>query len=127
MSTVPGELKYIASHQWVRLEGDIATVGITDFAQSQLGDVVYLELPDVGSMLSAGGEAGAVESVKSASEVYSPVSGEVVEVNRALEDTPETVNEAPYEGGWMFKVRVTDGLPEDLLSGLAYSQLLADD
>lgn len=127
MSNVPGDLKYIATHQWVRVDGDIATVGITDFAQQQLGDVVYVELPDVGAELTAEGEAGAVESVKSASEVYSPVTGEVVEVNEQLEDTPETVNEAPYAEGWMFRVRLAGGtLPEGLLTGAEYARLLPD-
>lgn len=126
MSKVPGDLKYIATHQWVRLEGDIATVGITDFAQEQLGDVVYVELPDIGVKLVAGAEAGAIESVKSASDVYSPVSGDVVEINGSLEDSPETLNESPYQDGWMFKVRL-DGqtLPDDLLSDADYSGLLA--
>lgn len=127
MSNVPGDLKYIATHQWVRVDGDVATVGITDFAQQQLGDVVYVELPDVGAELTAEGEAGAVESVKSASEVYSPVTGEVVEVNERLEDTPETVNEAPYAEGWMFRVRLAGGtLPEGLLTGAEYARLLPD-
>ena len=126
MSKVPGDLKYIATHQWVRLEGDIATVGITDFAQEQLGDVVYVELPEVGARAVASEESGAVESVKSASEVYSPVTGEVVEINSLLEDSPEMINESPYEEGWMFKVRL-DGatLPDDLLTAEAYSAHLA--
>jgi glycine cleavage system H protein len=125
MSKIPADLKYIATHQWVRLEGDIATVGITDYAQEQLGDVVYVELPEVGDKLVAAGEAGAVESVKSASEIYSPVSGEVVEINGSLEDAPETLNESPYEDGWMYKIRLDgDTLPDDLLTAEAYSSLL---
>lgn len=125
MSKVPGDLRYNGTHQWVRLEGDIATIGITDFAQEQLGDVVYVELPDVGDQLIAAGEAGGVESVKSASDIYSPVSGEVVDTNAALEDSPEIVNESPYEEGWLFKLRL-DGetLPADLLSADEYSALL---
>lgn len=127
MSKVPGDLKYVATHQWVRVEGDIATVGITDFAQQQLGDVVYVELPDVGALVKAAGEAGAVESVKSASDVYSPLSGEVVEVNSLLEDTPETVNESPYGEGWMFRVRIEAGAPpEGLLTASEYTRLLAE-
>lgn len=126
MSKVPGDLKYIPTHQWVRLEGDIATVGITDFAQEQLGDVVYVELPEIGAILVAAGEAAAVESVKSASDVYSPVTGEVVEVNGSLEDEPETINESPYAEGWIFKVRLDGGtLPEDLLTAADYTALLA--
>lgn len=125
MSKVPGELRYNATHQWVRLEGDIATVGITDFAQEQLGDVVYVELPEVGDQLTAAEEAGGVESVKSASDIYSPVSGEVVDINSALGDSPEIVNESPYQDGWLFKLRL-DGatLPADLLTAESYSELL---
>lgn len=127
MSKVPADLRYIGTHQWVRLEGDIATVGITDFAQEQLGDVVYAELPEVGAALVAAEEAGAVESVKSASEVYSPVDGEVVEVNGTLEDSPELLNESPYDDGWMFKVRLADGsLPDDLLTADQYLSLLTE-
>lgn len=125
MSKIPPDLKYIATHQWVRLEGDVATVGITDFAQEQLGDVVYVELPEVGASLAAADEAGVVESVKSASDVYSPVSGEVVEVNGTLEESPEIVNESPYAGGWMFKVRLSGAtLPDELLDAQAYASLL---
>ncbi|QCF25033.1 glycine cleavage system protein GcvH [Hydrocarboniclastica marina] len=125
MSKVPGDLRYNATHQWVRLEGDIATVGITDFAQEQLGDVVYVELPEVGDQVTAAEEAGGVESVKSASDIYSPVSGEVVDINGALEDSPEIVNESPYQDGWLFKLRL-DGatLPADLLTAESYSELL---
>lgn len=127
MSKVLAGLKYVATHQWVRLEGDIATVGITDFAQEQLGDVVYAELPEIGAAVVAFEEAGAVESVKSASEVYSPVTGEVVEVNGILEDSPELLNESPYDDGWMFKVRLGDGaLPDDLLTAEQYSSLLTE-
>ncbi|MDX5297985.1 MAG: glycine cleavage system protein GcvH [Gammaproteobacteria bacterium] len=114
MSDIPGSLHYIASHQWVRLDKDgLAVVGITDFAQASLGDVVYVELPDVGARVSEGGEAGVVESVKSASDVYSPVSGEVVAINEALADAPEQVNEDPYGEGWMFKVRLDEGVTLD--------------
>ncbi|MAL99556.1 MAG: glycine cleavage system protein H [Alteromonadaceae bacterium] len=125
MSKVPGDLRYNATHQWVRLEGDIATVGITDFAQEQLGDVVYVELPEVGDQVTAAEEAGGVESVKSASDIYSPVSGEVVDINGALEDSPEIINESPYQDGWLFKLRL-DGttLPADLLTAESYSELL---
>lgn len=113
MSDFPIELKYASSHEWARLEDDgTVVVGITDHAQDALGDIVYVELPDIGSEVDAGAEVAVVESVKAASDIYSPVSGEVVRVNSALEDEPELVNSSPYEDGWMFVVSVSDG--EDL-------------
>jgi glycine cleavage system H protein len=108
----PKELKYASTHEWARTEGDVVTVGITDFAQDQLGDVVFVELPEVGRTVSAGESVAVVESVKTASDIYSPVSGEILEVNTVLEQAPETLNEAPYEGGWLFKVRAAN--PADL-------------
>jgi glycine cleavage system H protein len=102
------DLRYSDEHEWVRLDGDIATVGISDYAQAQLGDVVFVELPEIGKTVAKGGEAAVVESVKAASEVYAPVDGEVVEVNEALADAPETVNSAPTGDGWFFKLRVKD-------------------
>lgn len=105
MSEVRSELKYLSSHEWARVEDDgTVTIGITDHAQEALGDVVFVEVPDVGSTVTAGIEAGVVESVKAASDIFSPVSGEVVAVNEALEDAPETVNASPYDDGWFFKV-----------------------
>ena len=101
-------LKYSKEHEWVRREGDIATVGISQFAQEQLGDVVFVELPDVGKVVEKGGDAAVVESVKAASEVYAPVSGEVVEVNSELEEDPELVNRAPTGDGWFLKIRISD-------------------
>ncbi|MCX8007126.1 MAG: glycine cleavage system protein GcvH [Coriobacteriia bacterium] len=112
----PSDLKYDREHEWVRLDGDVATIGITDYAQDQLGEVVYVDLPSVGDEVSAGESFGEIESVKSVSELFSPVSGEVVEVNAALADAPETVNASPYEDGWMIKVRVAD--PATALDGL---------
>ena len=113
MSDFPIELKYASIHEWARLEEDgTVVVGITDHAQDALGDIVYVELPDIGSEVDAGAEVAVVESVKAASDIYSPVSGEVVRVNSALEDEPELVNSSPYEDGWMFVVSVSDG--EDL-------------
>ncbi len=109
MSEIRTELKYLPSHEWARVEDDgTVTVGISDHAQSSLGDVVFVEVPEVGSQVSMGEEAGVVESVKAASDIYSPVSGEVIEVNSELEDAPETVNSSPYDEGWFFKVRPTD-------------------
>ncbi|MAR89714.1 MAG: glycine cleavage system protein GcvH [Pseudomonadota bacterium] len=108
MSEIPTELRYLSSHEWVRVEDGVATVGITAHAQEAMGDLVYVETPEVGTTLSAGDEAGVVESVKAASDIYSPVSGEVIEVNELLEDAPETVNSDPYGAGWMFKVEVSD-------------------
>jgi glycine cleavage system H protein len=108
MSNTPIDLKYATSHEWARLDGDIITVGITDHAQEALGDLVFVELPEVGDSVNAGDEAGVVESVKAASDIYAPVSGEVVEVNPALEDTPELINSDPYGEGWMYKIKVSD-------------------
>jgi glycine cleavage system H protein len=114
------ERYYTESHEWVQAEGDVATVGITDFAQSQLGDVVFLELPSVGRMLEAGDSFGVVESVKAASDLYSPVSGSVAEVNEALSDNPETVNRDPFGAGWLIKVRLNGDLGEGLLDEAGY-------
>jgi glycine cleavage system H protein len=109
MSNTPNELKYAASHEWARVEEDgTVTVGITDHAQIALGDVVFVELPEVGTVFSAGQEAGVVESVKAASDVYAPVSGEVIEVNEALEEAPEAINADPYGDGWFYKIRPSD-------------------
>ena len=117
------ERYYTESHEWVQVDGDVATIGITDFAQSQLGDVVFLELPSVGRMLEAGDSFGVVESVKAASDLYSPVSGSVIEVNQALADRPEIVNREPYEGGWLMKVRLNGDLSEGLLDEAGYKAL----
>jgi glycine cleavage system H protein len=127
MSDVPADLKYIETHQWVRVADDgIATVGITDFAQEQLGDVVYVGVPDVGTTVNGGEEAGVAESVKSASDVFSPVTGEVIEVNEALEDEPEKVNDDPYGDGWLFKVRLADkGELDGLMDPAAYAEHVA--
>lgn len=109
MSDIRNELKYMPSHEWARLEADgTITVGISDHAQDSLGDVVYVETPEVGAHVVAGEEAGVVESVKAASDIYSPVSGEVVAINESLEDSPEQVNESPYDDGWFFKIKPSD-------------------
>lgn len=128
MSEIPADLKYIDTHQWLRVAADgTGTVGITDFAQEQLGDVVYIGLPEVGDTVTGGEEAAVAESVKSASDVFSPVTGEVVEINEKLEDEPEIVNEDPYGEGWLFRVRLTDqGEVDSLWDADAYREFLAD-
>jgi glycine cleavage system H protein len=123
--SVPEELQYTRSHEWVRTEGDTATVGITDYAQNELGDIVFVELPEAGATFDAGDSFGAVESVKAVSDLYTPVGGEVVEVNEALNDSPEKINEDPYGGGWIIKLRVSD--EGDLLSASDYEQLLEEE
>jgi glycine cleavage system H protein len=127
MSDVPSDLKYLESHQWVRVdENGLATVGITDFAQQQLGDVVYIGVPELGATVTGGEEAGVAESVKSASDVFSPVTGEVVEINERLEDEPEKVNEDPYGEGWLFRVKMTDdGELDGLMDADTYRDLVA--
>jgi glycine cleavage system H protein len=122
---VPEELQYTRSHEWVRTEGDIATVGITDYAQEELGDIVYVELPEEGATFEAGDSFGTVESVKAVSDLYSPVGGEVVEVNEALNDSPEKINEDPYGDGWIIKLRISD--EGDLLSASDYEQFLEEE
>lgn len=118
----PNELLYASSHEWVRIDGDTATVGITLFAQEQLGDLTFVELPRPGDTATAGKEIGSVESVKAASEIYAPVSGEVTEINTALESTPELVNQDPFGAGWMFRIRLTGPVPA-LLDAAAYTAL----
>ncbi|TVP44045.1 MAG: glycine cleavage system protein GcvH [Halomonas sp.] len=128
MSNLPDNLHYAESHEWVLDHKDgTVTVGITDHAQQALGDVVFVELPEVGASLTKGQEFGVIESVKAASDLYSPVNGEVIDVNDGLEDSPETVNEAPYEGGWMMKVRVDGNAIDGLLDAAAYQATLSAD
>jgi glycine cleavage system H protein len=126
MSEIPSDLKYARSHEWARLEEDgTVTVGITDHAQDALGDVVFVEHPEVGQQLTAEGEAGVVESVKAASDIYAPVSGKVVAVNTSLEDAPEQVNQDPYGDGWFFKLQPDDPAElEELLSAEGYGEFL---
>ena len=120
------DLKYSREHEWVRLDGDIATVGISQFAQEQLGDVVFVELPDLGRTVEQNGDAAVVESVKAASEVYAPVSGEVIEVNSELEDDPELVNRAPTGDGWFIKIRLTDPSQLDgMMDEATYNEFVA--
>ncbi len=119
------ELKYSAEHEWIRIDGNIGTVGISDFAQQALGDVVFVELPEAGKQLSKGAEAAVVESVKAASEVYAPVSGEVVEINPALDDDSSLVNSDPTGKGWFFKIRLSDASELDALMDEAAYQAFA--
>jgi glycine cleavage system H protein len=123
--SVPEELQYTRSHEWVRTEDDTATIGITDYAQEELGDIVYVELPEEGDTFDAGDSFGSIESVKAVSDLYTPVGGEVVEVNEALNDSPEKINEDPYGDGWIVKLRVSD--EGDLLSASDYEQLLEEE
>jgi glycine cleavage system H protein len=125
MSDIPSDLKYAATHEWARLEDDgTVTVGISDHAQDALGDVVYVELPELEQVIAAGDEAGVVESVKAASDVYAPISGTICAVNEALDDAPETVNSDAYTDGWFFKMRPADlGELEELLDAEAYGEV----
>ena len=122
---VPEELQYTKTHEWVRREEDVATVGITEHAQDELGDVVFIELPEKGASFGAGDAFGTVESVKAVSDLYAPVGGEVVEVNEALNDSPEKINEEPYGDGWIIRLRVSE--EADLLSAGDYEKLLEEE
>ncbi|MDP8925611.1 MAG: glycine cleavage system protein GcvH [Actinomycetota bacterium] len=122
---VPGDLQYTKTHEWVRREEGTATIGITDHAQDELGDVVFVELPEKGTSFSAGDSFGTVESVKAVSDLYAPVGGEVVEVNETLNDSPELINEEPYGGGWMIRLRISES--GDLLSAEEYEKLVEEE
>jgi len=122
---IPEDLQYTKSHEWIRIEGDTATIGITDHAQDELGDVVFVELPDEGATFDAGESFGTVESVKAVSDLYTPVGGEVVEVNSSLEDAPENINEDSYGEGWIVKLRTTD--EPDLLSPEEYERVVEEE
>ena len=111
----PSDRKYAKSHEWIKIEGGVAIVGISDHAQDSLGDITYVELPEVGASVDAEGEAGVVESVKAASDIYSPIGGEISEVNEALEDEPEVINSDPYNAGWIFKLKNFDESQMDSL------------
>jgi glycine cleavage system H protein len=124
MST-PEDNRYAKSHEYVHLEGEVGTIGITDYAQKELGDVVFVELPQVGSQLEAGDELGSIESVKAVSELFTPVSGEVVEINEALAENPALVNTDPYGDGWMIRIRVSDATEaEELMSAEEYEEFV---
>lgn len=120
----PQELKYTKDHEWVKIDGDIATIGITEFAQKELGDIVYVEVETVGETIEAGEVFGTVEAVKTVSDLFMPVTGEILEFNQELESSPELVNESPYEAGWMVKVKITAELPSDLLDASEYGELV---
>ena len=127
MSNIPDNLLYTADHEWIRDEGETCVIGITDHAQDSLGDVTFVELPLVGEQFDAKAVFGVVESVKAASDLYMPVSGEVVEINEELNDSPESVNNNPYESGWMIRVRPTQSLADSgLLSSSAYAEEISD-
>jgi len=127
MSEVPSELKYTRSHEWLRAEDDgLVTVGITDHAQALLGDLVFVELPETETEFAAGDECCVVESVKAASDVYMPISGEVVEVNEALVDEPEIINSSPYDNGWLFKIKPSADELDDLLDADAYQAVIEE-
>ena len=122
---IPESLKYTEDHEWIKIEGDIATVGVTDFAQGELGDIVYVEIETEGEEIDKGDVFGTVEAVKTVSDLFMPVSGEVVEVNEELEDSPETVNEDPYEKGWMIKIKMSASEEaNDLLSSEQYKEVV---
>ena len=127
MNETPSDLKFLDSHEWVKVDDKTVIVGISDHAQNELGEVVFVELPAIGDEFVSGDEAAVVESVKAASEVYTPLSGEVIEVNEALEESPELVNTSPYEDGWFFKLRVSDenlGSIDSLMTAEEYSSML---
>jgi len=120
-------LKFTTDHEWIRVEGDTAVIGVTDYAQQQLGDVVFVELPEVGKVLERGKEAAVVESVKAASEVYAPIDGEVTEINPLLQDQPDTVNSDPHGAGWLFKIKLSDTAQLDaLLDETQYKNMIAE-
>jgi len=122
---VPAELKYTKEHEWIKIEGDIATVGVTEFAQGELGDVVFVEVETVGETMDKDETFGTIEAVKTVSDLYMPVSGELIEFNTTLEDTPELVNSDPYGAGWMVKIKIADGGDDgDLLSAEEYTALI---
>jgi glycine cleavage system H protein len=124
VSNTPANLKYTKTHEWVLIDGDVATIGMTDYAQGELGDITYLELPEAGSAVSASEPFGVVESVKAASDIYAPVDGEVLEVNDSAVTGPDVINKSPYDDAWLLKVKVLDGAASDLMDAEAYGKYL---
>jgi glycine cleavage system H protein len=124
MSSIPSNVSYTKEHEWVSIDASICTMGITDYAQAALGDIVYVQLPKVGEKVTAGTVCGEVESTKSVSDIYAPVSGVVVEINQSLSDSPETINADPYGQGWLAKIEVI-GEPTELLTALEYAEVTA--
>jgi glycine cleavage system H protein len=122
---IPPDLKYTEEHEWLRLEGDVATVGVTDYAQEQLTDIVFVELPEIGRKVAAGDAIMVLESVKSVADVYAPLAGEVVEVNKALEEHPERINESPYDDGWLYKLKTGGQGSVKLMDAKGYEEFLA--
>ena len=123
----PKNLKYHKEHDWARVEGDTAVLGVTDYAQESLGDIVYIELPEVGAEVTAGASYAEIESVKAVSDVYAPVSGTVIEANEEVVDAPELINESPYEDGWLIKIKLSDpSQADDLMSAEEYEEMLAE-
>lgn len=122
----PEQYLYSKEHEWLAVDGDVATLGITKFAQDELGEVVFVELPEVGSTFETGDEIGTIESVKAVAEIYIPVAGEIVEANEALDDAPELVNDDPHNEGWICKIKLADGFnPDELMSAEAYGDFIA--
>jgi glycine cleavage system H protein len=127
MTSLPQDLNYTTTHEWVRVDNTIATVGITEHAQSLLGDLVFVDLPELKKVLTVGDDAAVVESVKAAADVYSPIDGEVVEVNGDLNNAPELINQDPYGKGWLFKIKIVGELPLSLLSAEDYQAMLDEE
>lgn len=129
MSDIPTDLRYMSSHEWIRVESDgTAYVGISDHAQGAMGDLVYVEMPEIGDTINAGDEVGVVESVKAASDIYSPVTGEIIAINEALNDNPEQVNSDPYGDGWLYRIKLADPEElEDLMSAEEYTEQLEEE
>ncbi len=123
---IPDDLLYASSHEWIRIEGDEAVIGITDFAQEQLGDVTFVDLPAVGASFDAGQEMGSVESVKAASEIYCPVSGDILEVNTDLDSSPELINESPFDAGWLVRIKVLSP-PSGLMNAEEYEEYVQNE
>jgi glycine cleavage system H protein len=122
----PQELKYTKDHEWVKIDGDVATIGITEFAAGELGDIVYVEVETIGESIETGEVFGTVEAVKTVSDLFMPLTGEILELNSELEANPELVNESPYGEGWMIKIRISGDLPSDLLTAEEYAELVGN-